>query len=152
MQARMKSPAAVLPDTQKAIQVLSGSAFQSGAPAGVLHLAHLRASQINGCAACVVYGVKEMRKAGETEERLAAVAVWREAPWFTDAERAALALAEAATRLADNPHGVPDEVWNEAARHFDEKALAGLILWIATSNLFNRLNATVRLPAGAPWY
>lgn len=152
MQARMKSPAAVLPDTQNAIQVLSRSAFQSGVPAQILNLAHLRASQINGCAACVVYGVKEMRHAGETEERLAAVAVWREAPWFTDAERAALDLAEAATRLADNPHGVPDDVWNEAARHFDETALAGLILWIATSNFFNRLNATVRLPAGAPWY
>lgn len=152
MQARMKSPAAVLPDTQSAIQVLSRSAFQSGVPAAILNLAHLRASQINGCAACVVYGVMEMRQAGETEERLAAVAVWREAPWFTDAERAALDLAEAATRLADNPRGVPDDVWNEAARHFDEKALAGLILWIATSNFFNRLNATVRLPAGAPWF
>lgn len=152
MQARMKSPAALLPDTQKAVQMLYGATFQSGAPATILNLAHLRASQINGCASCVAHGAEELRKAGETPERLATVAVWREAPWFTDAERAALDLAESATRLADNPHAVPDDVWNEAARHFDEKALAGLILWIGVSNFFNRMNATVRHPAGTPWF
>jgi alkylhydroperoxidase family enzyme len=79
------------------------------------------------------------------------VAAWREAPWFTDAERAALALAEAITRLADRPDAVPDPVWDEAARHYDEPQLAALILWIATTNLFNRLNATIREPAGATW-
>lgn len=143
---------ALLPDAQKAVQVLYATAHQSGAPATVLHLVHLRASQINGCAACVASGAREARKAGETNERLDTVAAWRETTWFTDAERAALALTEAATRLADSPVGVSDAVWNEAAAHFDEQALAGIILWIATTNFFNRLNATVHHPAGAPWF
>lgn len=143
---------ALLPDAQKAVQTLYASAHQSGAPAAVLQLVHLRASQINGCSACVASGAKELRKAGETEERLDTVTAWREAPYFTDAERAALALAEAATRLADNSTGVPDSVWAEAAAHFDERALAGIVLWIATTNFFNRLNATVHHLAGMPWF
>lgn len=143
---------ALLPDTQKGVQALYGAAHQSGAPATVLHLVHLRASQINGCSACVASGAKEARKAGETDDRLDTVAVWRETTWFTPAERAALALAEAATRLADNPAGVSDAVWNEAKAHFDETALAGIVLWIATTNFFNRLNATVQHPAGLGWF
>ena len=103
---------------------------------------HLRASQINGCSACVDSGARSARKAGETEERLATVVAWREAPYFSDAERAALALAEAATRLADRPDPVPDEVWDAAAAHYDEKGLAAIVLMIAVTNLFNRLNAT----------
>jgi len=110
---------------------------------------HLRASQINGCSACVDSGARSARKAGETEERLATVVAWREAPYFSDAERAALALAEAATRLADRPDPVPDEVWDAAADHYDEKQLAAIILMIAVTNLFNRLNATTRQVAGA---
>jgi len=94
-------------------------------------------------------GAKQARKAGETEERLFTVAAWREAPYFTDAERAALALTEAATRLSDRPDAVPDEVWDEAADHYDEQGLAAIILMIATTNLFNRLNATTRQVAGA---
>jgi len=143
---------AMLPDAQKAVQTLYASAHQSGAPITVLHLVHLRASQINGCSACVASGAKEMRKAGETDERLDTVSAWRETPYFTDAERAALALAEAATRLADNSVGVPDDVWDAAKAHFDEPALAGIVLWIATTNFFNRLNATLHHPAGAPWF
>lgn len=77
------------------------------------------------------------------------VAAWREAPYFTDAERAALALTEAVTRLADRPDPVPDEIWNEAARHYDEQGLAALIVMIATTNLFNRVNATIKQVAGA---
>lgn len=142
---------ALLPDTQKAVQTLYDSAHQSGAPATVLHLVHLRASQINGCSACVASGAKEMRKAGETDERLDTVSAWRETPYFTEAERAALALTEAATRLADNSIGVPDDVWEAAKAHFDETAMAGIVLWIATTNFFNRLNATLHHPAGAPW-
>lgn len=153
MQARTTRPLlALLPDAQKGVQALYGAAHQSGAPATVLHLVHLRASQINGCSACVASGAKEMRKAGETDERLYTVAAWRETPYFTDAERAALALTEAATRLADNSIGVPDDVWNAAKVHFDESALASIVLWIATTNFFNRLNATLHHPAGAPWF
>jgi AhpD family alkylhydroperoxidase len=118
-------------------------------PAKTLGLVHLRASQINGCAFCVDGGVKHAKQAGETDERLHAVAVWRESPQFDEAECAALALAEAATRLADNPESVSDEVWDEAARHYDETKLGGLVLWIALTNLYNRVNVTTRQPAGS---
>jgi AhpD family alkylhydroperoxidase len=109
----------------------------------------VRASQVNGCSACVEGGVKTAMKAGETPERLATVAAWREAPYFSDAERAALALTEAATRLADSPDPVPDTIWDEAARHYDEKGLAALVLAITVTNVFNRLNRVTRQPAGA---
>ena len=112
---------------------------------------HLRASQINGCSACVYSGAIGAKKTGESDERLFAVAAWRETELFDDAERAALALAESMTRLADRADAVPDDVWDEAARYFDEKQLAGLVLWVATTNLFNRLNATTRQVAGAAW-
>jgi alkylhydroperoxidase family enzyme len=92
-----------------------------------------------------------MRKNGESDERLFTVAVWRETPYFTDAERAALALAESATRLADRADAVPDDVWAAAAEHFSEKELAGLVLWIATTNFFNRINAATRQPAPQNW-
>jgi AhpD family alkylhydroperoxidase len=123
--------------------------YGGGVPQATLGLVHLRASQINGCSPCVDGGVKSARKAGETEDRLATVAAWREAPYFTDAERAALALAEAATRLADRPDPVPDQVWDAAAAHYDEKGLAAIVLMIAMTNLFNRLNVTTRQVAGA---
>jgi alkylhydroperoxidase family enzyme len=97
----------------------------------------------------VDYGARSAKKAGETAERLFAVAAWREAAYFTDAERAALALTEAATRLADRADPVPDEIWDEASRHYDEQGLATLVLVIATTNLFNRLNAPTRQVAGA---
>jgi AhpD family alkylhydroperoxidase len=104
----------------------------------VLELVHLRASQVNGCSFCVDYHSRSLKQAGESDERLFAVAAWREAPYFTDAERAALALAEAATRIADRADPVPDEIWEEAAHHYDEKGLAAIILMIAMTNLFNR--------------
>ena len=148
MQARMKNPALVL-EAMEPIQGLFKAVYAGGVDQAALELVHLRVSQVNGCAACVDSGVKAARKAGETEERLAAVAAWREAPYFTDGERAALALAEAATRLADRPDPVPDEVWNDAARHYDERALACLMVEIATINAFNRLNATTKQVAGA---
>ena len=151
MQARMKNPAAVLPDAMKPLQALSPAVYKSGVPAEILGLVHLRASQINGCSYCLDGGVKHARKAGESDERLFAVAAWREAPYFSAAERAALALSEAVTRLSDRSDPVPDAVWDEAAQHFDEKALAGLVLWIAISNLFNRVNVTTRQPAGKAW-
>jgi AhpD family alkylhydroperoxidase len=151
MQPRMKNPAMVLPDAMKAIQDLYKATSKGGVPQQTLELVHLRASQINGCSACVDSGARSAKKAGETDERLFAVAAWREAPYFTDAERAALAFAEAATRLSDRTDAVPDKIWEEVARHYDEQQLAALILWIATTNLFNRLNATIREPAGATW-
>lgn len=151
VQARMQNPATLLPDVVKAINLLYKAAHSAGVPGSTLELVHLRASQINGCSACVDSGARNARKAGEAEERLFALAAWRETPYFTDAERAALALAESATRLADRADPVPDEVWNEAARHFEEKELAALVLWLATTNFFNRLNATTRQPAPQHW-
>ena len=151
MQPRMKNPAMVLTGAMEAIQGLFKATSRGGVPQQTLELVHLRASQINGCSACVDSGARNAKKAEETDERLFAVATWREAPYFTDAERAALALAEAATRLSDRADAVPDEIWEEAARHYDEQQLAALILWIATTNLFNRLNVTIREPAGVTW-
>ena len=150
MQARMKNPAMILPDAMRAIQaLLSATEKKGGVPSTTLSLVHLRASQINGGSVCVDSGTRHARQAGESDERLFAVAAWREAPYFTDAERAALALTEAATRLSDRPDPVPDEIWDEAARHYEETALAALILSIATTNVFNRLNVATRQVAGA---
>jgi AhpD family alkylhydroperoxidase len=151
MQARMKNPAMIVPDAMQSIQALWASAQQGGVPPRTLGLVHLRASQINGCSACVDGGARNAKQAGETDERLFAVAAWREAPYFTDAERAALALTEAVTRLSDRADPVPDAIWEEAARHYDEPALAALILAIATVNVWNRLNVSTRQIAGARW-
>jgi AhpD family alkylhydroperoxidase len=149
MQARMTHPVMVLPDAMKALLALS-KATKSGTVPDVTHaLIHLRVSQINGCSACVDGGSRTAKKGGETDERLFAVAAWRHAPSFSEAERAALALGEAATRLADRPDPVPDAIWNEAARHYDEKGLAALVLWIALTNVFNRLNVSTSQVAGA---
>jgi AhpD family alkylhydroperoxidase len=147
----MKNPAMVLPDALPAIQALYGAAAKGGVPPAVGALVHLRASQINGCGYCVDGGVKHARKAGETEERLAAVSAWRDTPYFNDAERAALALSEAVTRLADQSDPVPDAIWNEAAKHYDEKGLASLLLVISMTNVFNRLNVATRQVAGPAW-
>jgi AhpD family alkylhydroperoxidase len=148
MQARMKNPALVLPDALPAIKSLYSSVYKGGVPPKTLALAHLRASQINGCSYCVDGGARHAKAAGESEERLFAVAAWRDAPYFTDAERAALALTEAVTRLSDQPDPVPDEIWEEAARHYNERGLAALILAIATTNVFNRINVPTRQVAG----
>jgi AhpD family alkylhydroperoxidase len=126
MQARMTNPAMIVPDAMQALQALGTSLRKSGAPSRMLDLVHLRASQINGCSVCVDMHSRSLKKAGETDERLFAVAAWREAPYFTDAERAALALTEAVTRLSDRANPVPDEIWDESARHYDEPALARL--------------------------
>jgi len=151
MSARMKNPAAILPDIFPAIQTLIKATHSAGVPRQVLELVHLRASQLNGCSPCVDAGARSARKAGVSEERLFAVAAWRETPYFSEAERAALELAEAATRLSDRADPVPDAVWNAVAAHFDERQLAALVLWIATTNFFNRLNAATRQPAPQNW-
>ncbi|MBT2469477.1 carboxymuconolactone decarboxylase family protein [Streptomyces sp. ISL-66] len=149
MQSRMRNPAVVLADAMRPIQEIIKAVHSGGVDGQTLELVHLRVSQINGCSACVDGGTKTARKAGVSEERLATVVAWREAPYFTDEERAALALAEAATRLADRPDPVSDEVWDTAATYFDEKQLAAIVLMVGVTNLFNRLNATTRQIAGA---
>jgi AhpD family alkylhydroperoxidase len=147
MQARMNHPVMVVPDAMKALQAL-GQSTKNGLPEKLIELVHLRASQINGCSACVDMHPKIARRAGETDERLFSVAAWRDTPYFTEAERAALALTEALTRISDRADPVPDAVWNEVDKHFDETELASLILAIANINVWNRLNVAVRQPAG----
>jgi AhpD family alkylhydroperoxidase len=151
MKPRLTNPAALLPTVVPAINTLHKATHSAGLPNTTLELVHLRASQINGCAPCVDSGARSMRKNGETDDRLFAVAVWRETPYFTDAERAALALAEAATRIADNPDGVPDAIWADAAGHFTEEQLGALVLMIALTNLFNTMNVTTRQLAPQNW-
>lgn len=151
MEQRMKNPAMIVPGAREAIGALHAALRKGGLPETTGNLVHLRASQINGCSACVDGGARMAEKAGESTERLATVAAWREAPYFTDAERAALVLTEAVTRLSDRADPVPDEVWAEAAKHYAEQELAALVLWIATTNLFNRLNATTKQVAGG-WH
>ncbi|MEU8250030.1 carboxymuconolactone decarboxylase family protein [Nonomuraea sp. NPDC048916] len=148
MHARMKNPATIIPAAMQPIQALIGAARSQGVPEELLEMVHLRVSQINGCSFCVDGGLKSLRKLGESDERIGLVSTWREAPYYTDAERAALELAEAATRLADRADAVSDEVWDAAADHFDERQLASILLMIATTNLFNRLNAPIRQIAG----
>jgi len=147
MQARIQNPATLLSDAMPHLQALAKSTENSGVPAQTLALAHLRASQINGCGVCVDMSFR-FKKPEETVERLFAVSAWRDTPHFTDAERAALALSEAVTRLSDRPDPVPDEVWNQAKRHFNEPQLAALILHIAMTNVWNRFNVTTRQIAG----
>jgi AhpD family alkylhydroperoxidase len=117
-------------------------------PAATQELVKLRASQINGCGFCTDMHTKEAAAAGETSVRLNLVAAWREAKVFTDAERAALELAEQGTRIADAAGGVTDEVWANAAKHYDEDQLAALVSLIALINAFNRMNVIVQQPAG----
>lgn len=148
MQARMKNPAMVLPDAMQALQALNKAAEHAGLPATTIGLIHLRASQINGCGVCVDMHTRLLQHQHETNERLFAVAAWRDTPYFSDAERAALALTEAVTRLSDRPDPVPDEIWNEAARLYDQRALSALLLAIATINVWNRLNVATRQVAG----
>jgi AhpD family alkylhydroperoxidase len=148
MQARIKNPAMIVPGAMPALHALGAAAKKGDVPSRTLDLVHLRASQINGCSVCVDMHARDLKKAGETDERLFAVAAWREAPYFTDAERAALALTEAATRLSDRGDAVSDEIWAEATRHYDEPQLAVLVLNIALINFWNRLNAATRQVAG----
>ena len=151
MQARMTHPVVVLPDAMKAMYALSTAARAGSVPATTHHLVHLRVSQINGCSVCVDMHARELREAGEPDERIWGVGAWYESPYFSDAERAALALAERVTRLADRPDPVPDAVWDDAAAHYDEKELSSLLVSIAAINVWNRLNAAVRQPSGTAW-
>jgi AhpD family alkylhydroperoxidase len=144
MQPRMK---VWIPEAIQALQSLGQLAEKAGVPTGTLALTHLRASQINGCSVCVDMALR-FKKPEETMERLFSVAAWRDAPFFTEAERAALALTEAVTRLSDRPDPVPDDIWNDAQKHYNEQVLASLLLSIAITNVWNRLNVATRQVAG----
>jgi AhpD family alkylhydroperoxidase len=117
-------------------------------PHTTMELVKLRASQINGCGYCVDMHYKDAVHAGEDPERLNLVTVWREAPAFTEAERAALALAEESARLADNPNGVSDDTWESVRKHYDDEQIAALVAICAQINAWNRINVTLRTPAG----
>ncbi|WP_245679329.1 carboxymuconolactone decarboxylase family protein [Actinomadura hibisca] len=148
----MTNPAFVLPDAMKGIGGIFKAVNAGGVSPELQEIVGLRISQINGCSACVYAHHANLVKADQSGERIAAVAAWREAPFFDDAERAALALAEAVTRLADlSGEAVDDRLWDQVADHFDEKQIAGLLMLIGVTNMFNRLNAAIKEPAGTNW-
>lgn len=148
MQPRITNPALSVPGVLDALQALGAAATAAGLPQSTVDLVHIRASQINGCSVCLDMHTRGAKRAGEADERLFTVAAWRDAPYFTEAERSALALTEAATRIADRAEPVPDEVFDQAAKHFDERALAALIVQIAAINAWNVLNVTTAQVAG----
>jgi AhpD family alkylhydroperoxidase len=147
----MTHPVMVLPDAMTALVALGAAAQQGTVPETTHKLVQLRVSQINGCSLCVDMHARELKDTGTPDERIWAVGAWRESPYFSEEERAALALAESVTRLADRSDAVPDAVWDAAADLYDEKELASLLMSIAAINVWNRLNAAIRQPAGSAW-
>jgi AhpD family alkylhydroperoxidase len=150
MQSRMKSPALTLPGAFDALRALAQAVEHADLPRQTVELVHLRASQINGCAVCVEMHSRALKKLGEKDERIFALGAWHESPYYSEAERAALALSECVTRLSDRADPVPDELWDEAARHYSPEALSALVLSISVVNLWNRLNAATKQISG-PW-
>jgi len=148
MTSRIGQPALMIPAALAALQQLGAAIGDAGLAKTTVQLVNLRASQVNGCAVCIEGGIREARELGDSDDRLHLVAAWREAPSFTAAERAALALTEAVTRLSDGADPVPDDVWEDAATHYDEQQLAALVLQIANINVWNRLNVATRQQAG----
>ena len=148
MKARMKSPAMTVPGAMDAIMALVKAVEKSGLSRSTIELVNMRASLINGCSVCVDMHSRALKKMGEKDERIFSVGAWREAPYYSEAERAAFALTEAVTRIADRGDAVTDDIWNEAAQHYDEKALGALVMAIGTINLWNRLNAATRQVSG----
>jgi AhpD family alkylhydroperoxidase len=149
MEARMTHPVFVVPAALKALTAYSRAGEGLGVPAETLEMIHLRASQINGCSVCVEMHSTNLKKEGMSDQRLFAIAAWRDAPYFSDAERAALELTEVVTRVADRGEAVPDEVWEAAARAYDEQGLSALLIAITSINVWNRLNAATRQVSGA---
>ena len=145
----MKNSAVLVPAAMQPIQELIKAVHAQGMPQELMDLVHLRVSEINGCGFCVDGGLKSLRKLGVSDERSGLVTAWRETPYYSEDERAALGLAEAVTQLSDSTDAVPDDVWDAAADHFTEEQLAALLLWIAVTNLFNRLNAPIRQAPGS---
>ena len=148
MQPRLNHPVFLLPDAYKALMALNGAVQKTGLSHQTQELVNMRVSQINGCGACLEFHARELAKLGEKTERLLTLAGWRETTYFTPAERAALAFAEAATRLADRAEAVSDEIWAETARHYSETELAALVVQVGMINLWNRLNVTTGQVAG----
>jgi AhpD family alkylhydroperoxidase len=149
MTARMSFPKAA-PEAYKLLVELGRTLRESSVPKVTLELVAVRASHINGCAFCLDMHTRDAKAAGATENQLITLAAWRDAPFFDEAEQAALELTEAATRLADRPDPVPDEIWDRAAKHYDERGLADLLVAIAKINAWNRLMiATRAIPASA---
>jgi AhpD family alkylhydroperoxidase len=133
------------PDSMAGIQQVVKAIYAGGVPRKTLDLVHMRASQINGCNGCIAYGMQNAAAAGISTEELLSLPAWRESALFSDSERAALALTEAMTRLADHPDSVSDEIWAGAAEHFDDTALVALASMAALTNFFNRINTTLRV-------
>lgn len=147
--ARMPHPAFVLEGGVDAISSINRAAQASGVPESLLHLVALRASQINGCSWCVVDHARQVLEDGASHERVHAVAAWRDAPYFSAKERAVLEFTEVLTRLADHHDPISDELWEEMTSHFDRKQISGLLFEIGAINVWNRINAAIRQPAGA---
>jgi AhpD family alkylhydroperoxidase len=148
MQPRIKSPVFTLPGSREALLTIAKATESCGVPRATFELVSVRVGQINGCAVCVDMHSRALKKLGESDTRIFALGAWRETPYYTEAERAALALAEATTRLSDRSDAVPDHVWKEASRHFTEEALGALVMNIALSNLWNRLNVATQQVTG----
>ena len=148
MEPRIKSPAQTLPGARDAILTIVKAAEGCGVPRATLELVNVRVGQINGCSVCVDMHSRALKKLGEKDVRIFALSAWREAPYYSDAERAALALTEAGSRLSDRADPVPDEVWKEAAGHYNEAQLRALVMSIGMINLWNRLNAVTRQVGG----
>jgi AhpD family alkylhydroperoxidase len=138
----------LVPDAMSALQAVGAAIGKVGLPQTTVELVNLRASQINGCAVCIEGDIRHAKQAGEIDDRLFLVAAWRDTPYFSEPERAALALTEAVTRLNDRADPVPDDVWEYAAKHYDETELAALVLQIANINVWNRLNIATGQQAG----
>ena len=149
LEPRMSHPAMIVPNAMPALRAVGAAVSASGIPDRTIDLVNIRVSQINGCGACLLGHVRGATEKGEDDGRIAVVAGWSEASFFTEAECAALALAEAITRLSDRADPVSDEVWEEAARHYAEQDLGALVLAIGNINLWNRLNNATRQVAGA---
>ena len=143
LKSRMPNPVFVTPGAMEALQALAASTAYRGVTPELLELINLRVSQINACSVCVDLHTRGLKRMGDSEERIVGAGAWRHSPYFSDAERAAFALAESLTRLADRPDPVPDDVWDEVAQHYDEQALSALVLSIAQINAWNRLNVAV---------
>jgi len=137
------------PDAVAGVQQIMKAIYAGGVPQETLELVHMRASQINGCNACIASGITNAGRIGVSSERLLTLPAWRESALYDDGERAALALAEAMTRLADHPDVVTEEIWADAAAQFDDPALSALVSMIALTNFFNRVNTTLKIQPGS---
>ena len=142
--ARLSPEIGRSPDAVAGVQQIMKSIYAGGVPPQTLDLVHMPASQINGCNGCIAGGIKRAEEIGLSAEQLLVLPAWRDSALYDDSERAALALTEAMTRLADRPDAVTDEIWSNAAEHYDERAFSALVSMIALTNFFNRVNTTLR--------